>query len=164
VSDPAEAQREPVRQTRLFERWSKRAEGACPFGIVLRPAIDAAGANPPFPTWTYHPAYLPPHLAIQVAVDTPLSEPELFYLAFSRPRDAAEQEPFTHSLPATEITGLAIGLPGVKPRSLAAHTVEAMGLVSFSAADDYVMVLTLDRGARSRAADLRPGLPLILRW
>ena len=51
VSNPAEARSEQTRHTRLWERWSSRASGACPFGVIFRPT----GAQPaaPFETWSY---------------------------------------------------------------------------------------------------------------
>jgi hypothetical protein len=83
VSDEEEAQSEAVRRTRLWERWSTRGVGTCPFGIVLRP--DPPGdSNPPFETCAYCPPYLPSGKAIELAVGTPLSEPEFFYLRFAR--------------------------------------------------------------------------------
>jgi hypothetical protein len=42
VSDAEEAQREPVSRTRLWDRWSRRAAGACPFDYVMTLAFDGA--------------------------------------------------------------------------------------------------------------------------
>ena len=88
VSDPREAQAEEVLKARLFERWSKRNEGACPFAIIFRPADASVAAEPPFPTWAYRPSYMPAGVSIDIAKDTPLSGPEFFYLGFQggRPR------------------------------------------------------------------------------
>src|SRR5262245_39183988 len=58
VDKPDEAQSESVRPMRLWERWSGRAEQACPFGLGFRPKANEA-AGPPFPAWPYRPAYLP---------------------------------------------------------------------------------------------------------
>src|SRR5688572_12649793 len=82
VSDESEARSERVGRTRLWERWSQRGQAACPFGIVLRPAGNARAEQPPFPAWTYTPPYLSAGVAIEVAIDTPLNEPEFFYLGF----------------------------------------------------------------------------------
>jgi hypothetical protein len=86
VRDENEARSEGIQRTRLWDRWSLRGQGACPFGIVLRPNGDALAQQPPFPTWTYAPSYLPAGLTIDIAVDTPLTEPEFFYLGFQRGR------------------------------------------------------------------------------
>jgi len=164
VSDPREAQSETVRATRLWDRWFNRGEAACPFGIVLRPAAEAADSNPPFPTWTYRPSYLPPQIAIEIARDTPLSEPEFFYLGFQRGRARLGQEPVTHGVAASELTGVRICAPTSGPRSLVAAAVQAAGLVTLDKADQYLMELTFDGASHAGSADLRPDLPLILRW
>lgn len=189
VVDEAEARAEPARATRLFERWSRRRTGASPFGIVLRPpdragdsasdlplggrrpAEDASatagvppGSAPPFPTWSYRPSYLPPGFSIEVATGTPLDEPELFYVPFARRPDRIGREPIAHGIPGAEITAVAVGVPGLGARSAAARAVEETGVVAFTPADEHFMALTFDGGARDGAADLRPDLPLVLRW
>lgn len=163
VSDAAEAQSELVRPARLWERWSGRRTGACPFGIVFRPD-PPEDRDPPFETWTYHPQYLPPDLAIEPAVGTPLSDPELFYLRFARGPEFARREPTNHALPLGQITEVMLGTPAAGPRSGPARSVEATGVVSFHSADDYVMTLVFDEHKRGSVVDLRPELPLVLQW
>lgn len=92
VDDPEVAQSEAVRRTRLWDRWLTRRDGTCPFGVVLRPAPEAAGADPPFATWSYAPGYLPAGLSIDIALATPLSEPELFYPQVSARAREREEE------------------------------------------------------------------------
>ncbi len=164
VSDPNEAQCEAVRRTRLWDRWSNRGRTACPFGVVLRPPAEPRDLAPPFPTWAYHPSYMPPEVVIEIALDTPLSEPELFYLGFQRGRARFEQEPMAHGMPATEITDVGIGIPVPGPRSVAVAAAQAMGLIRIHEAEQYVLELTFDQAMHGATADLRPDLPLILRW
>jgi Glyoxalase-like domain len=54
VSDPSEAQSETTRPTCLWERWTGRDEGACPFGLGFRPG-PGDDHKAPFATWEYHP-------------------------------------------------------------------------------------------------------------
>lgn len=164
VSDPQEAQREPARRTRLWERWSKRADGACPFGVSLRPHTPSDDVAPPFPTWAYHAPYLPPSVKIAIALDTSLTEPDFFYLGFASRPDRKGREPVTHAIPAGDLTSVRIALPGPEPRSAAARAVSALGLIGFETGAGYVMELTFDHGATGGVADARPALPLILRW
>jgi glyoxalase-like protein len=123
-----------------------------------------AGSAPPFPTWSYRPPYLPPGFSIEVATGTPLDEPEIFYIPFARRPDRVGREPIAHGIPAAEITAVGIGLPGLGARSAAARAVEERGAVTFAPADDHLMTLTFDGGARNGLADLHPDLPLVLRW
>src|SRR6478735_6200642 len=78
VSNPNDAQCPLTRRTRLWERWSQRAAGTCPFGIAFRPAGRSVD-EPPFATWRYAPAYLPNGVSIQFAQGTSLQEPEFLY-------------------------------------------------------------------------------------
>jgi hypothetical protein len=48
--------------------------------------------------------------------------------------------------------------------SSAARAAVDAGLLSFSPADAYSLTLTFDGGTRAEERDLRPVLPLILRW
>jgi hypothetical protein len=163
VRDEREALSERTRRTRIWDRWAKRDMGACPFGIVLRPQGGDATGLPPFPAWAYTPGYLPPGAAIDVAVDTPLSEPEFFYLGFqTRAPSPGALESAAGAGAAPALTGLTIGTPGSSQRSLAARSVEAAGVLSFTASTEHLMSLTLDGGRTSRTADLRPHLPLLL--
>jgi hypothetical protein len=164
VEDEVEARSERVRPTRLWERWSGRRGEACPFGVVFRPGAAGAESQPPFETWPYHPHYLPPNLAIELAVGTLLSEPELFYLPWTRLRNRAEPEPIDHALPLREITGVTIGLPASRGLSRAAGSAEAAGLLGFRSADAFIMSLAFAGGGSGSSVDLRPELPLELRW
>jgi hypothetical protein len=162
VTDPWEAQSEPVRPTRLFERWTRRNDDACPFAIVLRPAAGSESASPPFATWAYRPSYMPTGLSIEVASDTPLAGPELFYLGFQRGRPRARQEPTDHAPPLGALTGVTLWRPA-DGDSAAARSLEAAGLVAFRDSDEYLLELLFE-GAGPGRADLRPGLPLVLSW
>jgi Glyoxalase-like domain len=163
VHDVAEAQSFRSLPTRLFERWSSRGLGASPFGVVLRSAGPGA-AEPPFSTWPYHPSYLPPDLAIDVAVGTLLSEPELFYFRPPRrPEDRASQ-PTAHAGPLDEVAAITIGVPGPSPRTPALRAVQQLGLASFPEAEDHGLILDFGLGPREKTTDLRPRLPLVLRF
>ena len=72
VENPKEAQSEGIRRLGLWERWSRRDAGACPFGICYRPASEP-GIAPPFKSWHYQPPYAPITIAVAIA-------PLLFYL------------------------------------------------------------------------------------
>jgi len=164
VADPEEAQNERTRPTRLWERWSRRQAGACPFGVILRPSANAPERAPPFGTWSYHPRYMPEHLAIEIATGTPLGEPGLFYIPFARRPDALGREPITHASGLREISALKVGLPAPGALSRAARQAEAAGVLSFVTEAEHLMTLGFDGEGVGKARDLRPELPLVLRW
>jgi len=160
VSDASEAQSEAARATRLYERWSERGRTACPFGIVLAPSgVDVTA--PPFPSWPYRPSYMPAGLAIDIARDTPLREPEFFYLGFQRDRARLGQEPIAHALPLGSLTNVTVARPA--GASAASEAARILGLVAFRDTDEYLLELGFDSADRG-SADLRPPLPLVLRW
>ena len=164
VDDLSESRREPAFRTRLWERWMRRHDGACPFGIALRPddPVDAE-ERPPFPTWAYHAPYLPAQVSIGIALATPLVEPEFLYENFATSPKAKGREPLSHPLGLREMTHVRIGLPG-DAQSQAAKTAAGLAIASFADAGQYVAELFFDHGLKGESADLRPQLPLLLRW
>jgi Glyoxalase-like domain len=161
VADATEAQRPPAKRTRLYARWSGRHSGACPFGVVLRPA--AAGDVAPFPAWTYRPSYLPAPLALEVATGTRLWEPGLFYFGLPRRPSDLSPQPLAHAGGLGEVTRVRMSVPKAPTRPL--RRVEALGLLSFPRGESPF--LALDFGGapgEGGSTDFRPTLPLGLRW
>ncbi len=159
VSDPAVAQSEDVLPTQLWERWSRRDQGACPFGIVFRPRTDQT-VGAPFPSWSYRPLYLPSGLAIEVGRDLATSEPQLFYLPFARHRDPTGREPTIHPAGIDRITGVSVTIPpGNEPSETLARALGA-GLLTIRRGPRYLLELGFEGDGRS-ALDLRPALPLL---
>ena len=125
--------------TRLWDRWAARRAGASPFGIGLRPA--APGAAPPFATWPYRPSYMPAGLSIDMATDTPLGEPELFFLAAARGRPDFRELAARHAAAVGPLTSVTIELPGAPSLSPACAAVQAAGVVRFAPAARHALRL-----------------------
>ena len=163
VDDLAEAKREPARSTRLWERWLRRREGACPFGIALRPQAQEANVAAPFPTWAYHAPYLPAQVTIGIALATPLRDPEFLYLPFATAPASKNLEPLSHPLGVRQLTAVRIGMPATRgARSPAAEATVKLGLLETFEAPAYVMELTFDRGERGKTATPFP--QIVVRW
>jgi len=163
VVDSAEAGSEPARRTRLLDRWALRRAAACPFGVILRPSVNSLETRPPFPTWSYTPPYLPAGLAIDVADGTPLAEPAVFHLAVQRGRGRSAEQPIDHEPPLRTVSRVSIDGPLPGERSAARCALEAIGAFAFVDAPAYLLTLDFST-APAAAADLRPALPLVLRW
>jgi Glyoxalase-like domain len=158
VSDPAEAQSEDVVPTQLWDRWSRRNDGACPFGIVFRPRKNSTAA-PPFPSWSYRPGYLPNGLSIEVGRDIASTEPQLFYLPFARQRDPVGREPTTHPAGIERIVHVAVTIPHEgEPSETVARAVDA-GLFTLRKGAGFLLELGFE-GEGGSSLDLRPALPL----
>ena len=159
VSDPAEAQNDRTRRTRLFDRCGRGDGAVSPFGIIFRPA----GGQPspaPFPTWDYAPLYLPPGLSMHVAEGTTLEEPELFYLPFLKRGERGSD--VLHAAPIRRISALSVGVRGRDALSATSRGAERQGLVSYFESPQPLLVIQF-AGPAGLTFDLRPELPLIFR-
>ena len=160
VEDPAEANSERTRRTRLWERWAGRDKGLSPFGIIFSAA--GADASPaPFPTWAYRPAYLPPDMTIDIAEGTRLDEPELYYIPSMR-RDRPRDEPTEHALPIRRILGVEVGLSGIDGVSTPLRAARTAGLLSFVESQDPMLEIRY-ASESGEIVDLKPTLPLVFR-
>ena len=151
-----------MKRTRLLDRWALRRAGACPFGVILRPSVDSAETRPTFPTWRHTPPYLPAGLAIDVADATPLAEPAVFHMAVRRSRGRAAKSRSTTSRRCA---------PSAACRSTSAPerafggslALEETGAFAFADASAYLLTIDFSDAPEANA-DLRPELPLVLRW
>ena len=161
VSHPLEAQSSLTAPTRLWDRWTGRAGSACPFGISFSPTGELV-QQPPFETWPYRPAYLPPDKAILFAHGTSLQEPELFYLAWPDPQASSAQQPKNRASPLVLIQAVSVGLPNGSIRSRAAQAANAAGLIQFHESKDYELIVRFE-ATSAVSYDLRPSMGLILK-
>lgn len=167
VENEAEARSEdePARRLHLWERWSGRDGGACPFGVCLRPREGQSDVAP-FPAWEYRPAYAP--VGMPIANNSMLdAEPLVFYLPAHRRMDTAppeQRQPYEHALPIRDLTSLRIFAPGAATPSAAMLAALRNGAFSFEPAAQPLLELRFDGERRGGRADLRPDLPLVLLW
>jgi hypothetical protein len=167
VSDPAEAQSTPIRPTYLWERWSGRRDGACPFGMGFRPSIDNV-AEIPFPAWEYRPPYLPESWCFHVGTNAGvLTEPMLFYLPFGRRPDSYhgdKRRVLEHAAGFREITHVVLVSPCAANLSAAFRTGPLAHLISVRTGPEYVLEIGFDGVLQGKRVDLRPRLPFVFRW
>ena len=167
VADAAEVQSEVIRHTCLWERWSGRASGSCPFGIVFRPRNDPA-AKPPFTTWEYHPPYLPTHLSIGVGTNAQAcAEPLLFCMPGAlRPQwqPVDKRQPLDHPAGLREVSRAEFFCPRTAPTTPALSAAINAGMVRMHEASDFFVEIGFDGETAKQQADFPPALPLVLRW
>ena len=77
---------------------------------------------------------------------------------------AERQQPREHAAGIKEITGLKITMAGAGGMSKPLAEVENIGIVSFRYGEEHLAEVTFDEGKSGQMQDLRPSLPLILRW
>ncbi len=171
VSDEREARSPLVAPTQLWERWSGRRGGACPFGIALRPVTGVlAGDGPrgslPFESWEYRPPYLPPGMAIHMASQShTLAEPMLFYLPLGLRPDALpadRHQPMEHAWGAREITRVSVRGPWEVPASTELAAMVTLGVLQTRSSCSFELHLGIDCERRGERSDCGPELPLVL--
>ncbi|WP_293127362.1 hypothetical protein [Microcoleus sp. bin38.metabat.b11b12b14.051] len=174
IHAPDEAQSEPIRRTRLWERWrpapqatTNRDRGACPLGICLRPTRGSENTVA-FSSWAYHPPYFPETMSIAVATNSDvLTEPMLFQTPFGkRPdRDPAERlQPLNHGVGFREITRVELVSPAANNPSPELQAVLETNQLKLRGGSEYCVELGFDGEMQGQPVDFRPGLPLIISW
>ena len=125
-------------------------------------------SDPPFNIWKYRPSYTPPHLSIDVGANADvITEPGLFWLGFAKRPDthsADGRAPRDHRIGLRDITRVELISPQTGPRSPELKAAAETGLVQLRGGSEYLLTLGFDHESKGEEADLRPGLPLVLRW
>lgn len=166
VHDEADARSPLTEKTRLFERWNGRADGACPFGICLRPTRPSSVSGPPFAGWDYLPQYVPPSRPIHVGANSDrLAEPMLFFIeAASRPDSWPRQSPLQHRLGVREVTRLSWTHPAGASLSPELQAVVDAGCLSVESGRTHALTICFDNEAKGQSASLLPHLAVTLKW
>ena len=160
VSDPSESQNQGTRRTLLFERWSGRKGGSCPFGICLRPTDPEDVGPTPFLSWQYRPAYLPDQLVMDIG-EAGIEEPMWVYLRFMK-RAQRKQWFIEHPIGIREITGLTL-TTATPLHSPASKEVVESGVLTTRTGATPLLEIEFDENRRQKDVDFRPYLPFIFR-
>jgi len=166
VENLEEVQNERTRPMRLYERCLATPNTISPFGIAFRPTMGKNEISP-FPVWDYHPIYLPDFLKIQVADNTPLSEPMYFYLFFATRQDGTPIEkraPMKHKVPLKEVTSVKVHVNQKGTLSEPACILNRLNILSIEEDKEHFIELEFDNGTLNQFKDFRPNLPLVFKW
>jgi len=166
VENLEEVQSERTKPMRLYQRCQSTANTISPFGIGLRPTTEK-DETAPFPAWDYHPIYLPDSFKIQVADNTPLSEPMYFYLSFAFRQDKVSierREPMEHKVPLREVTSVKIHVNQDNDLSDSACILNQLQNLSIEKNKEQLIELEFDNGVLNQSRDFRPDLPLLFKW
>jgi len=148
VDNAAEAQSAATERTGLWQRWSQRGHGACPFGVCFRPAPGETGELP-LDTWDYRPGYLPSPLSIQMSTRSEQHcEPLLFYIAFGRSAvddDPTRRQPLDHPSGLRRVTRLRLTLAQQGPLSQELQAIQQhCPEVEFATGNHYLLEVGFD--------------------
>jgi hypothetical protein len=152
-----------------------RTSGWCPIGIGLHRI--SAGSDPfPFPTWTVQMPWMPADSGIEILTardDT--KSPSLFVeprtLAVDEAKNTATMQNnspdaavFQNRLGVQRITGVLLVSPGTYQPVPALTYLEKFGVVSVQPGKEWLLEITFDGGKQEKSKDLRPDLPLMIRY
>ncbi|HYF81544.1 MAG TPA: hypothetical protein VEB00_00750 [Clostridia bacterium] len=166
IENLEEVQSERTKPMRLYERCLPTTSNVSPFGVAFRPTTEIS-ETAPFPAWDYHPIYLPDFLKIQVADNTPLSEPMYFYLTFTKRQDEAhiaKREPMEHKVVLKEVTSVKIHVNQKNNLSEPALMLNRLHNLSIEQDKEHLIELEFDNGTLNQSKDFRPDLPLLFKW
>jgi hypothetical protein len=152
---------------KFHQRMLWRSSGWCPIGVGFRETSSAAPAFP-FPTWSTHPEWLP--AGSDIVILTPRDDthsPSLFVT----PRALADPEKqaklaarFHHPLGIRQITAIRLFFPGTYQPIPPLGYLQKQDLLDAKPGDGWLVELTFDGGRSKKSNDLRPDLPLIVRY
>lgn len=152
--DEQEARDPLVKPLGLHERARWRETGASPLGIAVRPSVR--GGQPPFPAWDYRPSYVPDDMTILMACNSGvLGEPLLFQI--DRPFATFGQN---QRLRHRRLQRVTVTVRDLAPMSL----LRELSVPGLCLRDGTAPLLELEFAGAKSEADLRPTLPLLLRW
>jgi hypothetical protein len=160
LTDSEEAGSPPIRRTRLGERMDS-GSGACPFGLGLRRKGEVEVALP-FETWDYRPPYLPEGVSFQMGANSEsLEEPLVFFMPWLAGRAWPSS---AHPNGARRVTRLEMVLSDDAVESATVQVLSKAKIASILSGTDFFLDVELDGGQSGGSLDLRPEVPLRLKW
>jgi hypothetical protein len=157
VQDINEAVNGPGSRLRIAERAANA--GTSPFGIVVRASQELV--LEPFPGWCYRPDYLENGEYFHIGENSGLlEEPLCIYVPFKFPAATAQPLPAD---PFTSVTEIGISVPVSQP-SVVLETLAQCERISLRLNEPHRLEIVFNQGKQGNSRDLRPDLPLIIRW
>ena len=153
----------------LKQKFDASKSGGSPFGIGLH-RVNPDMNSLPFPTYSYFAEWMKPGTTIELAHIIHPNEPEIFvvppYMAWNEQIKVAPQllGRINHDLGLKNLSGIRIIGPGLPTISDAITTLKDQNLVKFKSGDSHLVELIFDHGLNGKTVDVRPSLPLILRY
>ena len=148
-------------------RMMWHSTGWCPIGPGFR-WTTPADVPLPVPTWTITAPWLTQGTEIEMLTPSDDTNSPSLFVSPRQLTDPAEQAgrsaQYPHAIGVTRITGVRLLSPGnYKPiRALAYLTTQTQ--LSLAKGDEWLLELTFDGGKQKLSKDLRPDLPLVIRY
>ncbi len=157
VSDENEAANGRGSRLRFPER--AKNSNASPFGLIVRATSESSDV--PFPGWRYCPEYFRADQCFHVGENSDVLEEPLCICMPCMPPVAASQPPPLE--PFTEVAELRVSVPVDRP-SAVLETVARCERITLTLGEPHQMEIVFNEGQAGQSKDLRPELPLVVRW
>ncbi len=149
------------------QRMLWRTSGWCPIGIGFRRTAQSDDTWP-FPTWFVTAPWLPADSAIEML--TPRDDtrsPSLFIspraLADVR-QQAARASLYHHPIGVHRVSGIRLVSPKTYQPIEPLSYLQKLHVIGVEQGEEWLVELTFDGGKRKESNDLRPDLPLVIRY
>ena len=157
VHDADGARNGPGSELKLVERSARH--GASPFGLVLTNS-DATDSRTPFDGWKYQPDYFPAHMQFHVGDNSSdLSQPLCIYSPFFEMKAGKDQQ----NAYFNKVTDITVHVK-TKDLSSVLELVDQADRINIQPGDEHLVICTFNNNVSGEEADMRPELPLVIRW
>ena len=157
---------------RAAEKFQKRmlwrTSGWCPIGIGFRRTAPSDDNPLPFPTWVVTAPWLPAGSALEIL--TPRDDtrsPSLFITPGALTdmgEQAARASRYHHPIGAHRVTAIRLVSPKTYQPIEPLVYLQKRHVIGVEQGEEWLIELTFDGGKGQKSKDLRPDLPLIIRY
>jgi hypothetical protein len=156
------------RATEKFrQRMLWRTSGWCPIGVGFRrptPTNDAM----PFPTWSVTAPWMPKGSAMEMLTPRDDTRSPALFITPSALTDTSQQAMraslYHHPLGVLRITMVRLISPKTYQPIASLTYLQKEHLLGVKRGDQWLLELTFDGGRKKKSKDLRPDLPLVIRY
>jgi hypothetical protein len=149
------------------QRMLWRTSGWCPIGIGFRRTTPSNTALP-FPTWSWTAEWMPKGSSMEMLTPRDDTRSPALFIEPLALTDTAEQAAraslYHHPIGSHRITAVRLISPKSYQPIAALKYLQAQHLLSIRQGDEWLLELIFDGGSKNKSKDLRPELPLVIRY
>lgn len=149
------------------QRMLWRSSGWCPIGVGLRRTTASSDALP-FPSWSWTADWMPKGSKMEMLTPRDDTRSPALFIEPRALTDTGEQATrasrFHHPIGARQITGIRLISPKTYEPIAALNYLQTQHVLSVEQGDQWLLELTFDGGKSKKSKDLRPDLPVVIRY
>jgi hypothetical protein len=149
------------------QRMLWRSSGWCPIGIGLRRTTSSTDAMP-FPTWSWTAEWMPKGSKMEMLTPRDDTRSPALFIEPRALTDTGEQAAraarYHHPIGTRGITAIRLISPKTYEPIAALKYLQTQHVLSVQQGNQWLLELTFDGEKNKKAKDLRPDLPVIIRY